>query len=109
MQMFYTNIIQNLRLLRNLNEVELKQEKDKYSQYSTDCYSCHFFELSSCINFISEILNNPNFKIEFGKLHELVVDFKEMFFKNKVHSINGLLSSILAELFNRVASIDYFK
>ena len=43
------------------------------------------------------------------KLNELITDFRKVFFKNRVHSLNGVLSSILSELFSRVANIDYLK
>ncbi len=109
METCYTSIIQNLRLLRTLNENELKSEREKYESYTTDCYSCHFFEFASCTKFTADILKGSSFKIESDQLLTLINDFKEIFFRNKVQSLNSLLSSILSELFNRITHIDYFK
>lgn len=61
MEICYTSIIKNLRLLRTLNENEQKAEKQKYSNYITDCYSCHFFEFNSCVSFMGDILKNNKF------------------------------------------------
>lgn len=83
-------------------------EKKKYESLCTDCYSCHFYEFNSCIDFILNALKKNLFQLSPIQLAELIQDFRTIFAANKVHANNEPLSFILAELFSKASSVNYF-
>ncbi len=109
METSYLNIIQNLRLLRDVSEEEAVEERKKYDAVGTDCYSCHFYEFNACIEFILNALKKSLFPVSPVAVGELIGDFRGIFAKNSLHAYTLTLSYILAELFSKVQSVDYYE
>lgn len=75
----------------------------------TDCYSCHFYEFNSCLEFILNALRKSLFPVSPNAVGELIGDFRAIFAKNQIHGYTGSLSCILAELFSKVQQVDYYQ